>query len=306
VITPTLNGEGMRYWRLRPDVRLRPWIQCYWFVEPDPHAHAAASHTPDLLIPDGHSELVFRFAGGFTRWQLGEPATRAHMRESYVIGGRSKSVLAHSPGGLRMAGVKLDPRALAVLLRRPLTDLRDNTVTCADLGARALLDLEDEIANLRSIDLLPGAFDQFFLRRLTDELRERSTIPQLIEKIRATRGAQSILQWARAHRLDVRTLERRFVARMGMTPKQFARVERFKQSYYRLSQPRESGGTHIEAYYDESHFHREFRHFMGSSPKSWLEQKAGYLTVIGDHLLRGEMDSAGCGSASTDHRLPGM
>jgi AraC-like DNA-binding protein len=293
VIAPTLEGEGMRYWRLRPDARLRRWIQCYWFVEPDSHRARAASDRPDLLIPDGHSELVFRLAGGFTRWHLGEPAAPIHMRESYIIGGRSKSVLAHSPGGLRMAGVKLDPRALRMLLRRPLAEFRDNTVTCADLGSRALLELEDAIANVRTIDQLPGVFDRFFLPRLTDEVRDHSAIPQLIERIRATRGAQSILKWAREHRLDVRTLERRFVARMGMTPKQFARVERFKQSYYELTQPRNNTKrTHIEAYYDESHFNREFQHFMGTSPKSWLKQKAGGTTAIGDHLLKGEMDSA--------------
>ena len=166
-------GEGMRYWRLRPDARLSPWIKCYWLVEPHPETAAdskrATADSLHLLIPDGHSELVFRIAGAFTRWQLGEPAKRAQMSKSYVIGGRSKSVLTHSPGGLRLAGVKLDPRALRALLRMPLTEFRDNTVDCADLGCRALLELEDEIANLRSVDQLPSVFDRFFLRRLTDE-----------------------------------------------------------------------------------------------------------------------------------------
>ena len=36
MITPTMAGEGMRYFRLRPDARLRPWIKCYWWVEPHP------------------------------------------------------------------------------------------------------------------------------------------------------------------------------------------------------------------------------------------------------------------------------
>jgi AraC-like DNA-binding protein len=282
----------MRYWRLRPDPRLRPWIKCYWFVEPGPRNDAAPPDATDLLIPDGHSELVFRLAGGFSRWHLGEAATPIYMRESYVIGGRSKSVLAKSPGGLRMAGVKLDPRALRVLLRMPLTGLRDNTVTCSDLACRALLELEDQIGNLRTIDQLQDMLDRFFLQELTDEVSEHSAIPKLIERIRATRGSQSILKWAREHRLDVRTLERRFVARMGMTPKQFARVERFKQSYYRFTQPWTGASRiHIDAYYDESHFNREFRHFIGRSPMSWLKQRVGYVTMIGDHLLKGEMDA---------------
>ncbi|HYJ41536.1 MAG TPA: helix-turn-helix domain-containing protein [Steroidobacteraceae bacterium] len=285
---PTMTSEGMRYFRLRPDARLRPWIKCYWWVEPDPSSECASAASPDLLIPDGHSELVFRFAGEFSRWQLGE-SSRTLMNKSYVLGGRSKSVLTQSPGGLRLAGVKLDPRALRALLRMPLSDLRDNTMDFADLGCPALLELEDEIANLRSVDELPGVFDRFFLRRLTGEVRDDSAIELLIERIRATRGAQPILKWAREHGLDARTLERHFVARMGMTPKQFARVERFKLSYHEMRE-HQSGErrVHLDGFYDASHFDREFRHFLGTSPISWLNRTPDFTTMIGDHLLEGE------------------
>jgi AraC-like DNA-binding protein len=266
-----MSDEGMRYFRLRPDARLRPWIKCYWWVEPAPGEKTAPADSPDLLIPDGHSELVFRLAGEFTRWQLGEPDNCARMNKSYVIGGRARSVLTRSPGGLKLAGVKLDPRALRALIRQPLTGFRDNTVTCTDLGCDALLELEDEIANLKCVDQLPGVLDRFFLRRLA-EVRDEPVIEQLLQRIRATRGGQPILEWAREHRVDARTLERRFVACMGMTPKQFARIERFKHSYSLLSRRR----AHLEGYYDASHFDREFRHFMGAPD---------YTTIIGDHLL---------------------
>lgn len=280
----------MRYWRLRPDARLAPWIRCYWWVESvKGHEIAGPVEPPDLLIPDGHSEIVFRMAGEFMRWQLGEPGKRARMDRSYVIGGRSKSVLTHTPGGLRLAGVKLDPRALRALIGRPLTDFRDNTVACVDLGCRALLDLEDEIANLESVERLPKILDRFFLRWLGGLIQDDSAIELLLARIRATRGAQPILEWVRDQRIDARTLERRFVARVGMTPKQFARVERFKHAYRLLSQYRPGERrAHLDAYYDESHFDREFRGFMGTSPTSWLNRRAGFTTIIGDHLLEGE------------------
>jgi AraC-like DNA-binding protein len=288
--------EGMRYWRLKPDARLRPWILCYWMVEPfNEAAHFASASDPDklqLLIPDGHSEIVFRFAGSFTRWNIDAPDKPAQMAASYVIGGRSKSVLTRSTGGLRLAGVKLDPRALRVLMGMPLSDLRDTTVSCADLGVTALSELEDAVANLRSVDQLASEFDQFFLRTLSDELRGGDAVSHLLERIRATRGSQSILQWARDQRVDPRTLERRFVAQMGVAPKQFARIERFKRSYYRLrtQQPGRSR-THLESYYDESHFSREFRHFLGTSPMNWLHHRAESRTTIADHLLEGELGS---------------
>jgi AraC-like DNA-binding protein len=290
--------EGMRYWRLPPDARLRPWILCYWMVEPDPETAAdqsAWASDPDklqLLIPDGHAEIVFRLAGSFSRWDIDKPDVRTQMCASYVIGGRSRSVFTRSIGGLRLAGVKLDPRALRALIGMPLTEFRDNTVACADLGAMALSNLEDEVANLRTVDQLVTVLDRFFLSRLMDEAGEEGAVSHLLERIRATRGAQSILQWAREQRIDPRTLERRFVACMGMTPKQYARIERFKQSYRQLSSHRSGEPrTHLEPYYDESHFSREFRHFVGTSPMSWLGRSAQFRTTIADHLLEGELST---------------
>ena len=284
--------EGMRYWRIRPDARLMPWIHCYWYVEPDPHGRPEQVDALDrhqLLIPDGHSELVFCLEGAFTRWRVDAPGQRAQMRTSYVIGGRSHSVLTHTPGGLRLAGVKMDPRALHTLLKMPLTEFRDTTLACADLGSQGLLDLEDEVAGLTSVDRLASVFDRFFLRRMT--VNEEPSIARLLERIRATQGAQSIMEWARDHAVDPRTLERRFLGRMGMTPKQYARILRFKNAYHRLGvQKPGERRTYLEPYYDESHFNREFRHFLGTSPMSWLNEAARFRTTIADHLLDGELN----------------
>jgi transcriptional regulator GlxA family with amidase domain len=105
----------------------------------------------------------------------------------------------------------------------------------------------------------------------------------------ATHGGQPILEWARKHGVSPRTLERRFISRMGMTPKQFARVERFKHSYQhwnaRAAALPASRRAHLEGYYDESHFDREFRHFTGASPFTRLRETARFTTSIADHLL---------------------
>jgi AraC-like DNA-binding protein len=293
-MNPTLARDGMRYWRLQPDVRLQPWISCYWMVEPDATtrapAGASAADEHQLLIPDGHSEIVFGLAASFARWRVGAPAARAIMRSSYVIGGRSHSVLTRSIGPLRLAGVKLDPRALRRLIGIPLTELRDVVVSVAELGWRPLLDLEDAVALSRTVGTLARTLDAFFLERLP-AADEPAAIRPLVERIRASRGTQSILSWAREHGVDARTLERRFIAAMGMTPKQFARVVRFKHSYHQLCTAGVGGDKpHLDGYYDAAHFNRDFRHFVGTSPLKWLAQSTAFRTTIADHLLAGEFD----------------
>jgi AraC-like DNA-binding protein len=292
MIAPTMARDGMRYWRLKPDARLAPWIHCYWYVEPDPFTSSEKKEAVDrhqLLIPDGYSEIVFCLEGGFTRWRVDAPEKTAEMRASYIIGGRSHSVLTHTPGGLRLAGVKMDPRALRALVNMPLSEFRDVPVACADVACPALMNLEDEVASMGSVDRLAGVFDRFFLRKLSDEVADEPSISRLLERLLTTQGTLSIMTWARDHAVDPRTLERRFVARVGMTPKQYARIVRFKQSYRALGAQRPGDRrTYLEPYYDESHFSREFTHFLGTSPVKWMNDSARFRTTIADHLLEGE------------------
>jgi AraC-like DNA-binding protein len=289
-MTPTMARDGMRYWRLAPDARLRRWISCYWLVEPDSAAGEMHDDGQQLLIPDGHSEIVFNLGGRFVRWRVDEPRSRALMRSSYVIGGRSHSVLTRNVGPLRLAGVKLDPRALRAVLGVPLGEFRDATLPVAELGCRPLLDLEDAVAQARGAEPLAHVLDAFFLARLSVDETRSAAVGPLVEALRRSRGAQPILPWARAHAVDPRTLERQFVASMGMTPKQFARIVRFKHTYHRLAaEGRGAVKAHLDAFYDESHFNREFRQFLGTSPLRWLSQSAGFRTTVADHLLDGEL-----------------
>lgn len=72
-MTPTFVGGDLRYWRMQPDERLRPWVICYFLVEPIGETPADESAPPgsqqQLLLPDGYSEIVFRLGAAFT-WRI--------------------------------------------------------------------------------------------------------------------------------------------------------------------------------------------------------------------------------------------
>lgn len=282
--------SDMRYWRIAPDARLRGLVACYWVVEGlpcDPRVRALEP-TDDLLIPDGLSEIVFNRGGhGFERWKLGEPAQRQLMRASYVIGGRSHSVNTTAAGPLQLAGVKLDSRFLRAIIRTPLSEFRDSTLTLDDLGDEALLALEDAIGHARCVEAIAGLLDNFFAGAVRDEQRTRTAADALVARIQQDHGTTPILGWARQAGADSRGLERAFCANMGMTPKQFARVIRFRRHYQALI----TGGrkttlsSNLDGFFDQSHFNREFRHFTGVSPSTKLAGRMTQGMKVADHLL---------------------
>jgi methylphosphotriester-DNA--protein-cysteine methyltransferase len=101
----------------------------------------------------------------------------------------------------------------------------------------------------------------------------------------------SIMDWMRDQRVDARNVERQFCDWTGMTPKRYARVIRFKHSYHRLlsgAHRRGASGLHLDGYYDQSHFHREFRFFTGVAPGAMLCGDMDADTSVTDHLLAGE------------------
>lgn len=282
----------MRYWRVAPDPRLREIVSCYWAVDSQPiSARVRASDpTEDLLIPDGLSEIVFNRGGaGFDRWKLGAREEKRHMGGSYLIGGRSHSVNTHSPQALRLAGVKLDSRFLRTIIRTPLSEFRESTLPLADLGDAQLLALEDALGNARCMEALVGLFDNYFLAAMRDARRTHTAVDALVERIQQDHGATPIMGWAKSNGVDSRSLERGFCARLGMTPKQYARVIRFRRHYQALisRDQKKTLSANLDGFFDQSHFNREFRHFTGVAPSTKLTGRMTQGMKVTDHLIVG-------------------
>lgn len=299
-MTPTLVRGDMRYWRIQPDQRLHPWVICYFLVEPNgrtpPDERAPAGSQQQLLLPDGYSEIVFRLDAAFERWAIGQPDKPTVMSSSYLIGGRSHSVLTRNLGAVRLAGAKLDSRLLRAIIGMPLSEFRDATLTLSEVGARPLLDLDESIQGAPGPEDIKTDLDRFFLRALGHSSPGDLPVNELLKRIHLSRGTLAIMKWLRAERIDSRTLERHFCSYTGMTPKQYARVVRFKHSYrsLMLAEPRTAArGTYLDLYYDQSHFIREFRKFLGAAPTARLTDRMLPVTTVSDHLLEGELELGG-------------
>jgi AraC-like DNA-binding protein len=76
---------------------------------------------------------------------------------------------------------------------------------------------------------------------------------------------------ARELGLSERQLERRFLQRVGMTPKRYTALHRFERTLALLGGVSSLTSAALDAgYYDQSHFIREFRRFAGTTPGRFL------------------------------------
>ena len=73
-----------------------------------------------------------------------------------------------------------------------------------------------------------------------------------------------------------RTLERRFLDSVGISPKRFARVIRFKATLKHLKRHDAAvkrQGYLDFGYYDQNHFIKDFRYFMGGTPSDYFTNR---------------------------------
>jgi len=86
--------------------------------------------------------------------------------------------------------------------------------------------------------------------------------------------------------LSMRQFERRFIERVGLRPKLFARIARFEAALdgkARFAAKSWTDVAHQFGYYDQMHMVHDFAEFTGESPTGTL---AHLETVFGERLMK--------------------
>nr|WP_246628122.1 helix-turn-helix domain-containing protein [Paenibacillus oenotherae] len=89
-----------------------------------------------------------------------------------------------------------------------------------------------------------------------------------VNRIRSSNGSIRVGQLAEESALSRRQTERRFVERIGISPKALAQIVRFQHVLQSLKFAERLTQLAYDAdYYDQSHFIKEFRKRSGTTPK---------------------------------------
>jgi AraC-like DNA-binding protein len=161
-------------------------------------------------------------------------------------------------------GVRFRPGMSQVFLPVPALDTTDRQLALSDLWGSDALRLGEQISEARSaiqcIELMEAR-----LRSPSDI----SVVQRLCNSIVAQAGQVRIDDLAFQAGLSARQLRRLFLEQVGLSPKHFCRVIRFRNSLSRL--PRLGRGDWAQValdcgYYDQAHFINEFRQFSGYTP----------------------------------------
>ena len=266
----------MIYRQFAPHPRLARHVACLWYLRKQP----AADAPPDRILPDGCMELIFNLRTPFS--QADHTGCFVRQPAAILVGQISRPMLLHATDEVEALAVRFKPAGAHALFRRDLDELTDRCIAIEQLdpGWRELAERLDRAGRLAArLRLLEGEL----LRRLEAfSFAQNSRAIAALDLLQAAESPPRIASVARAVGLSPRQLERTFRREVGLTPKHYSRLLRFRRMLGALDRadPRWADLAALTGYSDQPHLVREFREFAGLTPQSYLAGQTPFAAAL--------------------------
>jgi AraC-like DNA-binding protein len=246
--------ERPRYREYAPSADLDDVVRCFWRI-----TATRARPTINRICPDGCADVVVTADGGVR-----------------AVGTMRTSAVMPLAGRVDVFGVRFHPGAAFRLFHVPLAELTDGTVALGELGWKIDPSLGERIADARGtparMTLLEGVLRS---RLLAVRQRASGTLANTAAWLRQPGASWQLGPLRKNTGLTERTLERHFLDLVGITPKTFHRVMRFRRALrgiYRCPRPSYAVLALEAGYADQAHLIRDFRSFAGLTPAAYARE----------------------------------
>jgi AraC-like DNA-binding protein len=260
----------------KPSVDLQPFVQCY--LEADSNANLEkGEHT---LFPNGLSGIFFNF-GNMGRLIIKED----YKTPSVSVFGQIDRhfTIVHWPGFYSL-GVLLKPAVLSRLLHVDMSEFTNKAFDGQMIRSDFKL-LYQQLGEVSSIKEKIDLIERYLLKVLPVSSHQYTLTDHALDLIHHEK-ITSISHMAKHLRVSQRYLEVQFKKNVGLSPKTYSLIQRFKRMEQQL---RMMPVIHWQEmyfaseYYDQNHFIKDFKRFTGLTPSDYLLENLAmgrsYLTA---------------------------
>lgn len=256
-----------------PRPPLSAFIESFWLYDGDVPAHRL-----ERRLPDGSISLVINLRDDRTRVYDGRNPARFHdSRGGVLSGAHSTFTLLDTVSMASVVGVQFKPGGVAAFLPLPAGELRDEVIALDDVWGASALDLREQALEASTAEGRVRALECWLLARL---IPSRAAHPAVAFALDAFRDASSRPTVASVIE-QIGFSQTRFIQvfrdAVGLTPKQFCRVQRFQQTLRVLERPALVRWGELAAtsgYFDQAHLIHEFQAFSGLTPGAYLAARS--------------------------------
>lgn len=247
------------YQEHQPSTALLPYIETYWTYD----SFMMGMQTVKVL-PDGCVDILLNCK---------EEAAENELPSfcPYIVGTMTTFSDVTYNDGMQMMGIRFRPGGITAFIQLPIHEITNQRI---EMGLIETVfektRFQDDLAEKKNLYERIRYVDSYLLSRLQHANIPDRQVMTAVNLMEQNRGCLPIGELMDKVCLSQRQFERKFKAIIGISPKVFSSVIRFRHAHELLQQQSEQSIflTAIDCgYYDHAHFIREFKRFTGQTPK---------------------------------------
>lgn len=251
VLQRTTQQKMMKYKKIKPCKELDPFIHFYWELKGN-----ELERQWERVFPDGCAGIVVNL-GNTCLTDNG--SVSMDFGKTYVVGAMNSFKDSLIDRDTRLMGVCLKPATFANFYNyASQNELTNDTVEFEKYNSFNVDKILDNPFNY---------FDHFFSERIKSK---NNQLRSAIDDIHSTNGQISIYELSKRNFTTVRQLERNFKKLIGLSPKEYSNIIRFRNALSLIKNSRQNRSLLDIAfecgYYDHSHLSNEIKRNTGLSP----------------------------------------
>ena len=176
-----------------------------------------------------------------------------------------------------MFAINFQPNALSKFLRLPLTEFIDERIDAEAILNPEIHQVQEQMANADTYDTIVQIAENYLWKRLQKIKIDFQPIDKVMLLLAEQPSIFSVEKLASDACLSISQFERRFIQQTGISPKFYARINRFYQAYTLKDKQPNADWLSIAletGYHDYQHLVKDFKQFSGTTPNSLLLAQA--------------------------------
>jgi AraC-like DNA-binding protein len=259
-----------------PQALLEPFVNAFWFYQ-NPRVPQRKEHR----LPDGLTHLIFNLhddhlrvhEGGVLHTFSGALITGMHSRYAVIDTADQDSVM----------GLSFKAGGVSALLHVPAEEVRDTHLALENIWGEEATFFRERLLKAPTPQARFMLLEHVLMQRLRTAPSLHPSVPFAVTALSTPTTHPSVTKLADTVGLSSRHFRQVFAEAVGLSPKGFARVQRFQTALRRLAQCQNVDGAQLAldlGYFDQAHFAHDFREFAGVSPSDYHARVESYSNHI--------------------------
>lgn len=262
----------IQFHHIEPHFLLKSYIEKMWFFK---SSGKMPADDMKLVVPNGNIKLTLSYQNGVVA-AINDKIFASKEHDITLTGLIDVPVILDVDKDIttETIGIEFNPKGAYRFFHFKLNDIQNKIYSLSNVLGNTGSRLTEQISNAALIQEKIILLQQFLLKQLSLS-NDDFIFEYCIEKIAASKGSITVKELERKTGYSSRWLNMKFNDKLGISPKNLCSIIRFKQYYQVYINSKEkpfSRNDFYNAYYDQSHFIKDFKRFTGLAPTKFEKQ----------------------------------